>query len=104
MGGRGVLYPYSRRRRCVLFLIFYPLVSLRSSGHRKRDTMLHLIMQSEEVTFPFVKEKVMHFVQTCDSCSSVDLRRKTHVVKYPIVPGEPMAHCQLDCVTYTKDI
>ncbi len=46
----------------------------------------------------------MHFVQTCESCSSVDLRRKTHIVKHPIVPEAPMDHCQLDCVTYTKDI
>ena len=65
--------------------------------------MVKVIMDSDFI-FPKVFETVMQFVKSCDSCSSVDLRRKKHVVKHPIVPKAPMEHCQLDCLTYTKYI
>jgi hypothetical protein len=65
--------------------------------------MVQVIMDSD-FTFPKVTERVMQLVKSCDSCSSVDLRRKKHVVKHPIIAKAPMEHCQLDCVTYTKDI
>lgn len=40
----------------------------------------------------------------CETCMMTDIRFKKHVVKHPIIPPEPIAHVQLDCISFTKDV
>lgn len=54
-----------------------------------------------DLYIPGEKQKVLNFVQRCDSCSAKSLSIG-HVIKHPIVPSAPVQHFQLDCVSFTE--
>lgn len=74
-----------------------------SSGHRKRDALLHAVHE-DDVYLPNAYELVLNFGQQCPDCAMTDLKVKKHVVQHPIVPSHVLERVQYDLISLSVDV